>query len=62
MKDAENYLGRYMRLTAQPNSDALVLGVKIARANHDGASEQSYLQQLRRRYPDLPELQSLDKP
>ncbi|HST01539.1 MAG TPA: type IV pilus biogenesis/stability protein PilW [Usitatibacter sp.] len=62
MKDAENYLGRYMRLTAQPNSDALVLGVKVARANHDSASEQSYLQQLRRRFPDLPELQSLDKP
>jgi type IV pilus assembly protein PilF len=62
MKGAENYLGRYMRLTAQPNSDALVLGVKVARANHDSASEQSYLQQLRRRFPDLPELQSLDKP
>ena len=62
VKDAENYLTRYMRLTAQPNSDALVLGLKIARANRDSASEQSYLQQLRRRFPDLPELQSLDKP
>jgi type IV pilus assembly protein PilF len=61
-KDADNYLSRYMRLTAHPNSDSLVLGVKVARANHDSAAEQSYLQQLRRRFPDLPELQSLDKP
>jgi len=61
-KDAENYLTRYMRLTAQPNAEALVLGVKIARANGDGGSEQSYLQQLRRRFPELPELQSLLKP
>ena len=61
-KDADNYLSRYMRLTAQPNAEALVLGVKTARANHDSGAEQSYLQQLRRRFPDLPELQSLDKP
>ncbi|HXF79842.1 MAG TPA: type IV pilus biogenesis/stability protein PilW [Usitatibacter sp.] len=61
-KDSENYVNRYMRLTAQPDAGALVLGVKIARANHDAAAEQSYLQQLRRRFPDLPELQSLEKP
>jgi type IV pilus assembly protein PilF len=61
-KDSENYLNRYMRLTAQPDAQALVLGVKIARANRDSAAEQSYLQQLRRRFPDLPELQSLEKP
>jgi len=61
-KDAENYLNRYMRLTAQPDAQALVLGVKIARLNGDGPGEQSYLLQLRRRFPDLPELQSLEKP
>jgi type IV pilus assembly protein PilF len=59
-KDAENYLVRYMRLS-QPTLDALVLGVKIARANNDSASEQSYLQQLRRRFPDSPELQQLER-
>ena len=59
-KEAENYLVRYMRL-AQPTLDSLVLGVKIARANGDGASEQSYLQQLRRRFPDSPELQQLER-
>lgn len=61
-KEAEKYLTRYMHLTAQPNADSLVLGVKIARANGDSGSEQSYLQQLRRRFPELPELQSLEKP
>ena len=59
-KDAENYLVRYMRLST-PTLDALVLGVKIARANKDGAAEQSYLQQLRRRFPDSPELQELER-
>ncbi|HZZ94434.1 MAG TPA: type IV pilus biogenesis/stability protein PilW [Usitatibacter sp.] len=56
--DADNYLNRYMRI-AQPNLDGLVLGVKIARARHDAASEDSYLQVLRRRYPDARETQEL---
>ncbi len=59
MKDAENYLLRYMRLTSQPSFESLVMGVKIARANSDSAAEQSYLQQLRRRFADLPEAQQL---
>jgi type IV pilus assembly protein PilF len=60
MKDAENYMTRYMRLTT-PNLEGLVYGVKIARANGDSASEQSYLQQMRRRFPDTPELLELEK-
>jgi Tfp pilus assembly protein PilF len=48
-----------MRLTPQPSFEALVVGVKISRARNDSGSEQSYLQQLRRRYPDAPELQQL---
>ena len=60
-KDADAYLGRYMRLTTLPPLDALVLGVRIARANSDSGSEQSYLQQLRRRFPDSPELAALEK-
>jgi type IV pilus assembly protein PilF len=58
-KDAENYLGRYTRI-ATPNLEALVLGVRVARANSDKASEESYLQQLRRRYPDAPQLRELE--
>jgi type IV pilus assembly protein PilF len=58
-KDAETYLLRYMRL-AQPSRDALVLGVRIARKNSDPVAEDSYMQQLRRRYPDSPQLQELE--
>ena len=32
-----------------------MLGVKIARANGDKASEDSFVQQLRRRFPDAPQ-------
>jgi type IV pilus assembly protein PilF len=59
MKEAETYLLRYMKLNSQPNLEALVMGVKIARARNDGAAEQSYLQQLRRRFPDSPEFAEL---
>ena len=58
LKDAEIYLLRYMRL-ATPNLESLVMGVKIARANKDSAAEQSFLQQLRRRFPDAPQAQEL---
>ena len=57
-EDANNYLNRYTRIT-QPNLDALVLGVKISRARRDAAAEDSYMQQLRRRYPDARETQEL---
>jgi type IV pilus assembly protein PilF len=59
MNDAENYLLRYMRLTSQPSFESLVMGVKIARAKSDSGAEQSYLQQLRRRFPDAPETAEL---
>jgi type IV pilus assembly protein PilF len=59
MKDAEIYLLRYMRLVATPNLESLVIGVKIARANSDSSAEQSFLQQLRRRFPDAPQAQEL---
>ena len=58
MKDAENYLTRYAQLTP-PSLDALILGVKIARANGDRISEDSYLQQIRRRFPDAPQAKEL---
>ena len=60
-KDADAFMTRYMRLTPEPPIQALVLGTRIARANKDDATEQSYLQQLRRRFPDAPQLQELEK-
>ena len=58
-KDAETYLHRFMRL-AQPSLDALVLGVNVARKNGDRVAEDSFMQQLRRRYPDAPQLRELE--
>jgi type IV pilus assembly protein PilF len=60
MQDAENYLNRYMRM-AQPALEGLVLGVKVARAMKDKAAEDSYQQQLRRRYPDAPQTRELER-
>jgi type IV pilus assembly protein PilF len=60
-KDAENYLLRYMRLST-PSLESLVLGVKIARANNDKVAEDSFMQQLRRRFADAPQLQELEGP
>jgi type IV pilus assembly protein PilF len=60
MKEAENYMSRYMRLTT-PTLEGLVYGVKIARASGDSGTEQSYLQQMRRRFPDSPELAELER-
>jgi len=59
--DAENYLLRYMRLST-PTLESLVLGVKIARANNDKVGEDSFMQQLRRRFADAPQLQELEGP
>jgi type IV pilus assembly protein PilF len=58
-KDADNYLVRSMRLSV-PSIEALVLGVKIARANGDKQTEASYMQQLRRRFPESPQLRELE--
>jgi len=45
-----------------PSIEALTLGVKIARANADKAAEASYLQQLRRRFPESQQLRDLEGP
>ena len=58
MKEAENYLNRYMRL-GEPSLSALVLGVKVARAQGEKAAEDSMLLQLRRRFPDAPQTRGL---
>jgi len=57
-KEAENYLVRYMRL-GEPTLSALVLGVKLARAQGERMAEDSMLQQLRRRFPDSPQTRDL---
>jgi type IV pilus assembly protein PilF len=59
VKEAETYLNRYTRVST-PNFEALVLGVKISRANNDKVAEDSFMQQLRRRFPDSPELRELE--
>jgi type IV pilus assembly protein PilF len=59
-KDAETYLNRYTRLAAL-NLEGLVLAVRIARANHDRPGEESLLQQMRRRFPDAPQLRELER-
>ncbi|HYC37589.1 MAG TPA: type IV pilus biogenesis/stability protein PilW [Usitatibacter sp.] len=58
-KDAEIYLLRYMRLS-QPTLEALALGVRVARANGDKVAEDSFMQQLRRRFADSPQLRALE--
>jgi len=57
-KDAEAYITRYSRL-GPPTLDSLVLGVKIARANGDKMGADSFLQQLRRLYPEDPQTREL---
>ena len=58
-KESETYLLRYMQL-GQPALDALVLGVRLARQSGDKMIEDSYMQQLRRRFPDSPQLRELE--
>jgi type IV pilus assembly protein PilF len=57
-KESEIYLVRYMRL-GEPSLSALVLGVKLARAQGEKAAEDSMMQQLRRRFPDAPQTRDL---
>jgi type IV pilus assembly protein PilF len=59
LNEAETYLLRYMQLNQAPALEALALGVRIARAKSDAAAEDSFLQQLRRRYPEAPQTREL---
>ncbi len=60
LREAENYLNRYMRL-GEPTLSALALGVKIARAQGDKVAADSMMQQLRRRFPDAPQTRQLEQ-
>ncbi|MEO8101546.1 MAG: type IV pilus biogenesis/stability protein PilW [Betaproteobacteria bacterium] len=55
VKDAEALLVRHMQVMQASSADALLLGVRIARATGDKMAEISYIQQLRRRFPDSPQ-------
>ena len=52
LREAEGLLARHNQLVQLPGADALLLGARIARAQGDKSAESSYLQQLRRRFPD----------
>ncbi len=52
IKEAEAMLARHNELTQTPGADALLLGVRIAHSQNDKQAEASYVQQLRRRFPD----------
>lgn len=54
-KEAEALLTRYNQLVSNPTLEALFLGSRIARALNDKSGEASYIQQLRRRFPDAPQ-------
>jgi type IV pilus assembly protein PilF len=54
-KEAEAMLVRHNALVQQPGVDALWLGVRVARAQRDRTAEASYVQQLRRRFPEAKE-------
>ena len=53
--DADALLIRHMQVMQASSADALLLGVRIARAKGDKTAEVSYVQQLRRRFPDSPQ-------
>lgn len=60
LREAEQLFGRFMQQTATPPIDALLLGVRLTRASGDKNSEGSYIQQLRRRFPDDTRVRALD--
>jgi type IV pilus assembly protein PilF len=60
-KEAESFLARYNRATGNPTVDALLLGVKVSRALGDDNSLQSYVQQLKRRFPEAPQTRQAEE-
>ncbi len=59
IKEAENLLARHNELVQAPGVEALYLGVRIARTLGDTSGENSYMQQLRRRFPDAAQTRAL---
>lgn len=57
--EADALLNRYSEGVPAPSVEALYLGVRVARALGDKSTEASYVQQLRRRFPDAPQTASV---
>ena len=58
MREAEGMLARHNQLIQMPSADALLLGARIAHMQGDRSAESSYVQQLRRRFPDSPQMRA----
>ncbi len=52
IRDADAMFSRYTKSVRDPDANALLLGVRLARATGDRNAEAGYISQLRRRYPD----------
>lgn len=61
-REAEAFIARHNRLVQLPNADVLLLGARIARLQGDKSAESSYVQQLRRRFPDTPQTRAAGNP
>ena len=60
IEDARKLVSRYNKL-AQPSAESLWLALRIERKLGERVAEQSYANQLRRRFPESPEYQSLQR-
>lgn len=60
MEDARKLVTRFNTLTA-PTAESLWLGLRIERRLGKRVAEQSYADQLRRRYPGSPEFRALER-
>jgi type IV pilus assembly protein PilF len=58
--DARKLVSRYNKLVS-PSAESLWLAVRIERRSGERVAEQSYANQLRRRFPNSPEFQSLQR-
>jgi type IV pilus assembly protein PilF len=60
MDDARKLVSRHLKL-ASPSPESLWLAVRIERKSGQRVAEQSYANQLRRRFPGSPEYQALQR-
>jgi type IV pilus assembly protein PilF len=60
MDEARKLIGRYNKL-ANPSAESLWLALRIERKLGERVAEQSYANQLRRRFPGSPEYQALQR-
>ncbi len=54
MKEADVLFARYLQVVPAPPAEGLLLAVRLARVTGDKSSEASFIQQMRRRFPDDP--------